>query len=101
MCLACSSRCGCAAEPPIAFTLDGPATRVDGANEGLMPIDLTARPDTDPIGAYRYRDGLYGVDLLIATVTHLNLFTWLAAHPSTKEQICAHYGFADRPVDVL
>jgi predicted O-methyltransferase YrrM len=51
--------------------------------------------------AYRYRDGLYGVDLLIAAVTHLNLFTWLAAHPSTKEQICAHYGFADRPVDVL
>ena len=66
-----------------------------------MLLDLTARPGTDPLRAYRYRDGLYGVDLLIAAVTHLNLFTWLATHPSTSAQICAHFGFAERPVDVL
>jgi hypothetical protein len=44
---------------------------------------------------------LYAVDLLTAAVVHLDFFTWLAINPSTKEQICAHYGFAERPVDVM
>ena len=66
-----------------------------------MPTDLTTPPLTDPLSVYRYRDGLYAVDLLTAAVVHLDFFTWLATNPSTKEQICAHFGFAERPVDVM
>lgn len=66
-----------------------------------MPHDLTAAPSTDPIRAYRYRDGLYAADFVTAAVVHLDFFTWLHAHPSTKEQICSHWGFAERPTDVM
>ena len=66
-----------------------------------MPADLTASPQTDPLKIYRYRDGLYGVDLLTAAVVHLDFFSWLTANPSSKEQICAHFGFAERPTDVM
>lgn len=64
-------------------------------------IDLTAAPTTDPLKVYRYRDGLYAVDLLTAAVVHLDFFSWLAANPSSKEHICEHFGFAERPVDVM
>ncbi len=66
-----------------------------------MPPDLTASPSTDPIRAYRYRDGLYAADFVTAAVVHLDFFTWLHAHPSTKEEILRHFGFAERPADVL
>ena len=66
-----------------------------------MPHDLTAVPATDPIRAYRYRDGLYAADFITAAVVHLDIFTWLLAHPSAKETICEHFGFAERPLDVL
>jgi len=66
-----------------------------------MPQDLTAAPESDPLSVYRYRDGLYAVDLLTAAVVHLDFFTWLGAHPSTKEAICQHFGFAERPTDVM
>lgn len=63
--------------------------------------DLTAAPQSDPIRIYRYRDGLYAADLLIAAVAHFDLFTWLAEHPASLEEICAHFGFAERPADVM
>lgn len=66
-----------------------------------MPLDLTAAPSTDPIRAYRYRDGLYAADFVTAAVVHLDFFSWLHANPSTKEEICHHFGFAERPVDVM
>ncbi len=66
-----------------------------------MPQDLTSPPWTDPIKVYRYRDGLYAADLLTAAVVHLDFFTWLAANPSTKEGICSHFGFTERPTDVM
>jgi predicted O-methyltransferase YrrM len=66
-----------------------------------MPLDLTAVPSTDPIRAYRYRDGLYAADFITAAVVHLDFFTWLQANPSTKDGIAAHFGFAERPLDVL
>lgn len=62
--------------------------------------DLTASPATDPLSIYRYRDGLYAVDLTTAAL-QLDFFTWLSASPSTLAQICAHHGFAERPVDVM
>lgn len=63
--------------------------------------DLTTPPVTDPLKVYRYRDGLYGVDLLTAAVVHLDFFTRLAANPSSKEAICAQFRFAERPTDVM
>jgi precorrin-6B methylase 2 len=65
-----------------------------------MPFDLTAAPATDPLAIYRYRDGLYAVDLLTAAL-HLDFFSWLAANPSTPESIAAHFGFQERPLDVM
>ena len=31
-------------------------------------LDLTRSPATDPLGIYRFRDGLYAVDLIAAAV---------------------------------
>lgn len=65
-----------------------------------MSIDLTAAPANDPLSIYRYRDSLYAVDLITAALS-LDFFTWLAANPSSLAGICAHFGFAERPVDVM
>ena len=65
-----------------------------------MDPNLTTAPHSDPTLVYRYRDGLYAADLLIVGL-HLDFFSWLAANPSTKAQICAAHGFVDRPADVL
>ena len=56
---------------------------------------------TDPVRLYRYRDGLYAADLLTAAIVHLDLFTWLADHPSPLEGICQHFDIQPRPADVL
>jgi 3-hydroxy-5-methyl-1-naphthoate 3-O-methyltransferase len=68
--------------------------------DGVM-TDLTAAPQSDPTRIYRYRDGLYAADLLAAAVVHFDFFTWLAEHPATLAEICAHFGFAERPADVM
>lgn len=67
----------------------------------MAEIDLTRSPHADPTRAYRYRDGLYAADLLTAALVHLDFFTWLAAHPSTAAEICAHFRIAERPTDVM
>jgi predicted O-methyltransferase YrrM len=67
----------------------------------MAALDLTLVPRTDPLEIYRYRDGLYAADLLTAAVVHLDFFSWLAAHPADLAGICRHFGFAERPVDVM
>jgi predicted O-methyltransferase YrrM len=62
---------------------------------------LTEIPATDPTPIYRLRDGIYGVDLLAAAIAHLDLFTWLADHPSTLGALCAQFELHARPADVL
>jgi hypothetical protein len=47
------------------------------------------------------RDGIYADDLVIVAVAWLDFFTWLSANPSSKEQISASLGLAERPLDVL
>ena len=47
------------------------------------------------------RDGIYADDLVIASIAWLDFFTWLSANPSSKEQISASLGLAERPLDVL
>jgi 3-hydroxy-5-methyl-1-naphthoate 3-O-methyltransferase len=65
-----------------------------------MSFDLTNAPATDPISIYRYRDGLYAVDLITAALK-LDFFSWLEAHPSTQAEVGEYFGFAERPVDVM
>jgi SAM-dependent methyltransferase len=67
----------------------------------MIPHDLTQSPQTDPLEIYRYRDGLYAVDLLGAALVHFDFFTWLARHPSDKATICRELGIQDRPADVM
>lgn len=64
-------------------------------------LDLTTAPHADPLRIYRYRDGIYAVDLLNAAVVHLDFFTWLAAHPADAATICRELQLAERPVDVM
>jgi hypothetical protein len=63
--------------------------------------DLTSQPRTDPTSIYRYRDGLYAVDLLTAAICEFDLFSWLSGNPATLQAICRHFGIAERPADVM
>lgn len=57
---------------------------------------------TDPLSILRYRDGLYAVDLLGAAVVDFDFFNWAAERgPFSAEEVCAHFGFHSRPVDVM
>jgi predicted O-methyltransferase YrrM len=63
--------------------------------------DLTRAPRTDPTRIYRSRDEIYADDMFFAAVTGLDLFTWIAPHPRTLEDIARHFGCHPRPVDVM
>jgi protein-L-isoaspartate O-methyltransferase len=67
----------------------------------MKPQDLTLQPKTDPVEVYRYRDGLYAVDLLAAALTELDLFTWLSKNPSNRSSICEQFNIVERPTDVM
>jgi len=64
-------------------------------------IDFTRSPQTDPIAVYRYRDGLYAGDLVIAALTEFDLFTWLTEYPSDLPTLCGELGITERPADVM
>jgi predicted O-methyltransferase YrrM len=66
-----------------------------------MAQDLTLAPRTDPVDVYRYRDGLYAVDMLTAALTGLDLFTFIGDRQLTKAQICQALSIQDRPTDVM
>ena len=67
-----------------------------------MPdADLTRIPSTDPTAIFRFRDGIYAADLLIAGVCWIDFFTWLAAHPSDLAAICRGLDVKPRPADVM
>ena len=63
--------------------------------------ELTAAPATDPIEIYRYRDGLYAVDMLTAAITGLDFFSFIGDRRLTKQEICAALEIRDRPTDVM
>jgi len=64
-------------------------------------FSLTSVPQTDPVNIYRIRDGIYAADMLLTALVHLDLFSWLADHPATREEICRAFGVTDRPTDVM
>lgn len=63
--------------------------------------DLTSVPQTNPVDIYRVRDAIYAPDMLLTALVHLDLFSWLDQHPSTKEDICRALDITDRPTDVM
>jgi SAM-dependent methyltransferase len=58
-------------------------------------------PVTDPTSIYRYRDGLYAVDMLTAALCHLDLFTRLAERPADLAGVCRELDLKPRPADVM
>lgn len=62
---------------------------------------LDRLPASDPTGILRYRDGIYAVDLLTAAITEFRFFDHLKAHPGTLTDLCRHFGWDERPADVL
>jgi hypothetical protein len=68
---------------------------------GMPAHDLLNGPATDPLELYRLRDGFYATDLLAAALVHLDFFSWLAEHPSTREVICQELKLQRRPTDVM
>ena len=67
----------------------------------MSTFDLTAVPQSDPTAIYRYRDGIFAVDLLTVALVELDLFTWLAEETADKEMICRTFDLKERPVDVM
>ena len=63
--------------------------------------DLTRLPAVDPSLLYGMRDELYATDMLIAALNGLDLFTWLASHPGTVDDVARQFGCHQRPVDVM
>jgi predicted O-methyltransferase YrrM len=64
-------------------------------------LDLTQAPATDPSALYSSRDELYGNDMLIAAITGLDFFSWLDSRAASVDDICRHFRFHPRPVDVM
>jgi len=64
-------------------------------------LDLTSVPETNPVDLYRVRDAMYAPDMLITALVHLDLFSWLADRPATREEICRGLAITDRPADVM
>jgi len=64
-------------------------------------FDLRTVPQTDPVDIYRVRDGIYAADMLLTAIVHLDLFSWLAEHPSTIDEVCSALGTTHRPTDVM
>ena len=58
-------------------------------------------PRTDPSLIFRYRDGLYAVDLMAAAITGLDFFTTLSKQPADLKTICKMFGIQERPTDVM
>ena len=64
-------------------------------------MNFLTQPETDPTSIYRYRDGLYAVDMLTTALCHLDLFSRLAEQPSDLTSICRALDLRERPADVM
>jgi hypothetical protein len=62
---------------------------------------LDQLPTTDPTSILRYRDGVYAIDLLTAAVAEFRIFDALRIQPGTLAEICARFGWDERPADAL
>jgi len=65
----------------------------------MTGLDLL--PSSDPTSLLRHRDGVYAIDLLTAAIVEFRLFDALRDQPGTLAEICARFGWDERPADVL
>ena len=64
-------------------------------------FDLRTAPQTNPVDVYRVRDGIYASDMLLTAIVHLDLFSWLAKNPATRDDVCRAFETTGRPTDVM
>jgi predicted O-methyltransferase YrrM len=64
-------------------------------------MDLTAAPTADPYILYRYRDGLYAVDLITAALVEFDFFSSLSTGSATEQELAQRFAFHPRPLHVL
>lgn len=64
-------------------------------------LELTSLPQLDVTELLDYRNGTFAAELVGAAVVALDFFSWLAKTPADAKSICASFGFAERPVDVM
>lgn len=65
-------------------------------------LPLNHLPQADPTQVFRFRDRQYAAELIAVAVLELRLFEWIDQQGSVfVEDVCGHYGFSERPVDVL
>ena len=66
-----------------------------------MTHDLTRKPNTSPAPIYRYRDGIYAVELLIVALSELDLFSALTGGPMRSRDLLDRLDVRERPGDVM
>lgn len=64
-------------------------------------MSLTHLPASDPTVLLRYRDGIFAVDLLTCAICEFGFYDWLGSRSATLPEILSHFGWAERPADVL
>ena len=65
-------------------------------------MNLTQLPSQDPALILRYRDRQFSAELIAAAILRFDFFTWLQSHgPVAEAEIRSHFGWAQRPADVL
>ena len=67
----------------------------------LMSDVLPLAPEPDPTAIYRERDGIFAVELLVAAITHLDLFTLLSREALELDEVCARLSLHPRLTDVM
>jgi hypothetical protein len=74
--------------------------RLYAAHRFTLPRKLTDSPNSSSLNIYRYRDGLYAVDLITAALS-LIFFTWMQTTSATIGGICEHFGFKKHPAHTM
>lgn len=64
-------------------------------------MEEAVAPEPDPTAVYRARDGIFAVEVLVAAITHLDLFTLLTREALSVEGICARLSLHPRLTDVM
>lgn len=65
-------------------------------------FSLSQLPESNPTQVLRFRDRDFAAELVAVAILELRLFEWIDQQGSLfLEDACGHYGFAERPVDVL
>jgi predicted O-methyltransferase YrrM len=64
-------------------------------------MESPAVPEPDPTAVYRARDGIFAVEVLVAAITHLDLFTLLSREALDVQGICTRLSLHPRMTDVM